>query len=453
MKLTVIGGGGVRSMFLAKSIAKRASYLSITEVVFMDIDNERLDVYGALSKKIFELKAPEVKFSLTLNIDSALKDADYVITTIRAGGDLMRARDERIALRCRVLGQETVGAAGFSFAMRSIPVLVDYCQKIKNLSKPNCKVFNFTNPAGLVSQGLYDAGFNFAFGICDAPSGMLKNFSNIMGKEVNGECYGLNHLSFFNNVYSDGKDVTRLILESSNIIMNSDLRYFNPNLLKRNGFIPNEYLYYYYYPEKALFNIIRSGKSRGEIILDLNIKMTRELKEEHVKNNFDESIKVFSKWYGKREKAYMANETGMARKKKWSFDIESDNDGGYADIALKYIELELTDNGGDMILCVPNKNKAIMQLDDDDIIEVSCSVTKTSCIPHKIHEIPDVNLQLIKQVKLYERLASKAILNADFDLAVDALYVNPMVGSYALADELATKYFEHNKNYLITRLK
>ena len=35
MKLTVIGGGGVRSMFLAKSIAQKAAELHITELVFI----------------------------------------------------------------------------------------------------------------------------------------------------------------------------------------------------------------------------------------------------------------------------------------------------------------------------------------------------------------------------------------------------------------------------------
>ena len=41
MKLTVIGGGGVRSMFLAKSIAQRAEELHIDELVFMDNDSDR----------------------------------------------------------------------------------------------------------------------------------------------------------------------------------------------------------------------------------------------------------------------------------------------------------------------------------------------------------------------------------------------------------------------------
>ena len=154
MKLTVIGGGGVRSMFLAKSIAQKARELDITELVFMDDNGRKLDIYGAMAKTVAAKICPELKFTLTTDATAAVSGADYVITTIRVGGDDMRVRDERIALGMGVLGQETTGAAGFSFAMRSVPALTDYCELVKRCAAPGCKVFNFTNPAGIVSQTL-----------------------------------------------------------------------------------------------------------------------------------------------------------------------------------------------------------------------------------------------------------------------------------------------------------
>ena len=210
MKLTVIGGGGVRSMFLAKSIAQKAEKLGITELCFMDNDSKKLSVFGEMAKHVAFLICPSLSFTLTTDAVEAVSDADYVITTIRVGGDTMRVRDERIALDLGVLGQETTGAAGFGFAMRSIPALIEYCELIKKYSKPDVKVFNFTNPAGVVSQALSDKGYNFTFGICDAPSGMLHSFASLLGVHsdgVYGNIYGLNHLSFFNKVTVDGKDV------------------------------------------------------------------------------------------------------------------------------------------------------------------------------------------------------------------------------------------------------
>ena len=113
MKLAVLGGGGVRSPFLAKSIALGARNIGITETVFMDIDEEKLFIYGKIAKKISELIDPELKFSLTTDSVEALTDADFVITTIRAEGDEGRVFDERSALNEGVLGQETTGAGGF----------------------------------------------------------------------------------------------------------------------------------------------------------------------------------------------------------------------------------------------------------------------------------------------------------------------------------------------------
>ncbi len=112
MKLTVLGGGGVRSPFLAKSIINRAEELGIAHVVFMDNDSEKLRIYGGMAKKMAHIINPNVDFTLTTDAVEALTDADFIITTLRVGQDKGRTMDERIALNHNVLGQETIGAGG-----------------------------------------------------------------------------------------------------------------------------------------------------------------------------------------------------------------------------------------------------------------------------------------------------------------------------------------------------
>ena len=217
MKITVIGGGGVRSMFLAKSIAQKAEKLKIDELCFMDNNEEKLRIYGGMASHVASLLCPKMKFTLTSDAVEAVKDADYVITTIRVGEDDMRAKDERIALNYGVLGQETTGAAGLSFAMRSVPALAEYCELIKKYSKPDVKVFNFTNPAGVVSQTLRDMGYDFTYGICDAPSSMLRTFALMYGEnpnDITGECYGLNHLSYFKSIKLCGREIMNELIEN-----------------------------------------------------------------------------------------------------------------------------------------------------------------------------------------------------------------------------------------------
>lgn len=449
MKITVIGGGGVRSMFLAKSIAQKAEALRIDELCFMDNNAEKLSIYGTMAKKVASLIYPEMKFELTTDAVEAVKDADYVITTIRVGEDEMRVRDERIALDRGVLGQETTGAAGFSFAMRSVPALAQYCELIKKYSKENVKVFNFTNPAGVVSQTLRDMGYDFTYGICDAPSGMLRSFAKLYGSDpdnIRGEVYGLNHLSYFDSITLDGRDILDELIENDEAYTSTDMRYFEKELLRDRGSILNEYLYYFYYREQAVDNILKADKTRGEQICEINKAMTRELKGVDIENDFDTAFRIFEHWYGERENNYMASETGVKRKNEWHFDIHCKDDGGYAGVALKFIEIAQSGRRDSMILCVPNGN-AIDGLEPEDVVEITCDITREGAKPHHFGRVDEQNLELIRRVKNYERLSSLAIRKKSRLTAIQALTLHPLVNSYSIARELVDAYIEHNREY------
>lgn len=449
MKITVIGGGGVRSMFLAKSIAQKAERLKIDELCFMDNNAEKLRIYGGMASHVAGLLCPELDFKLTSDPIEAVTGADYVITTIRVGEDDMRAKDERIALDKGVLGQETTGAAGFSFAMRSVPALAQYCELIKKYSRPNVKVFNFTNPAGVVSQALRDMGYDFTYGICDAPSGMLRSFALLYNESpdnISGEVYGLNHLSYFKSITLNGKEIMDELIENDEAYKKTDMRYFDKELLRDRKAVLNEYLYYFYYREQAVKNILNADKTRGEQIRDINKNMTAELSKMDIENDFEGCLEVFNKWYGMREGSYMASETGVKRTTPWKFNIYEEDDGGYAGVALKFIETAQSVATGTMIMCIPNEG-AIDGLRDDDVVEITCDVNADGCVPHRIGKVDEQNLEIIRRVKIYERLASKAIINKDKSSAVQALTLHPLVNSYSLAKELVEEYIEHNKQY------
>lgn len=450
MKIAVIGGGGVRSMFLAKSIAQRASELGIETLVFMDNDNEKLQIYGKMAKTVSNKICPSLNFILTTDAKSAVENADYVITTIRVGGDEMRVKDERIALGMGVLGQETTGAAGLSFAMRSVSALAEYCELIKKYAKPECKVFNFTNPAGVVSQTLRDMGYDFTYGICDAPSGMLRSFEKLYGVPegtAKGEIYGLNHLSYFSSIKINGKEMLHEIIENDEAYEKTDMRYFEKDLLRQRNAVLNEYLYYFYYREKAVANILKAEKTRGEQIAEINRKMTAELREIDIEKDFDRAFKIFEHWYGERENNYMASETGIKRKQPWKFDIFGKDDGGYAGVALNFIEIARSGKNDSMILCVPN-NGAIEGLLDSDVVEITCDIDENGATPHKFGKVDEQNFEIIRRVKIYERLTSEAIRTNSKTKAIEALTLHPLVNSYSLACSLVEKYLEHNKEYI-----
>src|SRR5690349_7439060 len=112
MKLTGIGGGGVRTPRLIPSLVKRAARLGLDELWLMDNDAEKLELIGGLCQQM----AANAPFKLVLSTDAreSIRDAQHVITSIRPGLEQGRATDERICFDHGVPGQETTGAAGFA---------------------------------------------------------------------------------------------------------------------------------------------------------------------------------------------------------------------------------------------------------------------------------------------------------------------------------------------------
>lgn len=454
MKLTVLGGGGVRSPLLAKSIVNRAKQLGIDKIVFMDNDSEKLRIYGGIAKKISSIIDSSIIFELTTDAVDALSDADFVITTLRVGQDKGRTMDERIALNHGVLGQETTGAGGFAMAMRSIPALKEYCQLVREYSKPGALIFNFTNPSGLVTQALRDEGFDNIYGICDGPSEFIKELVELIEakhEDVEIECFGLNHLSYFRSVKVKNEEMIDRIINNPKLYQNTEMRFFDPELVKDFGMLLNGYLYYYYNREKAVENINKSGKTRGETILDINEDMYKELKDIDLEENFEKAIEIYLKYYDKREKSYMAIESGSTRGETKKITLDSRqkgvDDGGYAGVALNFIEAYISGNPCEMVLSVPNCG-AIDGLQDNDVVEVTCHIDKNGPIPIKVGEVPEIQMNLIRQVKLFERLAVEAIKNRSIKIATEALMVHPLVNSYTMAKELVKEYIEAHSEYI-----
>ena len=180
MKLCVIGGAGARSAFLTKSLVKSARDIRVDHIVLLDNDQQKLKTYGEISRELARRLDPELTFEVTSDARAALTGVDYIITTIRAGGDAGRLFDEQTCLAHGVLGQETTGAGGFAMAIRSVPTLVYYCTLAREVANPGHLIFNFTNPSGIITQALRSKGFDNVYGICDAPSGFIKQLEEIL---------------------------------------------------------------------------------------------------------------------------------------------------------------------------------------------------------------------------------------------------------------------------------
>lgn len=457
MKLTVLGGGGVRSPFLAKSLALQVNKIGVTSVVFMDNNDKKLQIYGNLSKEIFEKLNDKVKFSIISDPIEALKDADYIITTIRVGEEEGRVKDERVALKNGVLGQETTGPGGFSFSIRSIPIILDYCKMIEKYSSKDAILFNFTNPSGLVTQAIQKSGFSKKFfGICDAPSELIREICHIIGEKeenVKIDCFGLNHLSWFRNIQVNGKDITKSIIENPKIYKETEMRYFDVDLVHlSDDMLLNEYLYFYYYREKAVQAIVDSGKTRGEQILEINNKMYNALKDIDIHNDLDKAFEIYFSYLIERESSYMARESGVEKSNKrevipLSEFLKLPDSGGYAGVAIDILEAASNNHNKRVVVSVKN-NGALEFLDYNDVVEISCTIDENgNAVPIKMNNIPKMQENLIKDVKLYENLTVEAIFEKSIQKAIKALTVHPLVNSYSIAKSIVFDYIEVHKEY------
>ncbi|MDL2327878.1 6-phospho-beta-glucosidase [Ruminococcaceae bacterium OttesenSCG-928-A11] len=449
-KLTLLGGGGVRSPFLAKVLAARAVNAGIGRVVFMDPDAEKLAVFGGISRALLAKHAPEIDFELSTDAVKALAGADYIISTLRVGGDEGRVKDERIALEMGLIGQETVGAGGFAMAMRSIPPLLAYCRLAKQHASPGALMFNFTNPSGLVTQALRSAGYHNVYGICDSPPEQAHEFVRLLGLppgETEVRCYGLNHLSWFPSIRHGGREYIGDCLAHPRLCLDTEQRFFDPALLQSMGTLCNGYLYYYYYPDKAYAGIMAGGKTRGETVLETNRAMMAAMAGLELPRQLDRAAELFLQAYGERENNYMAIESGTKRQAV-QLDLDPTRGAeGYAGVALDFIEAVNTGAPRRMYLSLPN-NGAIPGLRDEDVIESSCVVDGGGPRADRHTGIPDENMGLILRVKAFERLAAEAIAERSLEKAARALMNHPLVNSYSLGKRLAAAYVEAHAGFV-----
>ena len=445
MKIGVLGGAGVRTVIFINGLLKRYRKLHIDEVVLYDIDFKKLAIIGKLCRHVVAREGCDLVVREVYDAVDAIRGMDYIVTTLRVGGDHSRVIDETVALRNGVIGQETTGVGGFSMAVRTIPVLLDYCKLIAEYA-PDAWIFNFTNPSGLVTQALHSAGCHRVIGICDAPSSMKYRMAQYLGvteEELYVEFFGLNHLSWIRSVEVRGEEIMpKLIGDDDFLASIQELEIFDPAVIRDTGMLPNEYLYYYYHREKALANIQKSEMTRGQTIEQVNLAMMKELGEMDIDADPEGALQIFLWYMQLRENSYMSIESGSANRPLLEKGTLSVPEGmGYAGVMLDCIEGMQSEEGRTLVLSVLNRG-AIPFLCDEDVVEVTCRVSKNGIEPVKQTSVPAMCEMYIRLIKYYERKSVEAVLDGDEDKAVEALMLHPLVNSYSLAKKLIADYNE-----------
>lgn len=444
MKLTLIGGGGFRVPHIA-SVFQEGSPVRLDELCLYDVDPERLAVMDNVLSQLGLAEAIGA-VTTTSSLEGAVAGADYIFSAMRVSGACGRVIDEREALARGVLGQETVGIAGYAYAFRQIPEALRLAEAVAELA-PQAWVMNFTNPAGIITQAMRTIHPRVV-GICDTPIGMVRRAMHVLGvdeSEAEYDYVGLNHLGWLRTMMVGGVDrLPELVGDDALLERMEETQVIGADWIRALGHMPNEYLYYYY-KNREIVERLRHGTTRGEFLVKQQ-------------GHFYDSAAAFPAQAGRlwREADAERNATYMAEARKEGEDRpdEGVDTGGYQRVALELMNA-LT-NGADsqfqMILGVGNADAddyegnglLIPELRADAIVEVPCCVDAQGIHPQRPARVTGPELGLITSVKACEELVIDAALAGDREIAWKALASHPLVDSIDVARDVLEAYIKEN---------
>jgi 6-phospho-beta-glucosidase len=436
VKISIVGGGGTRVPILVNALLDQQEQLDITEISLVDPDRERLDAMDKVVAALVRDKNSPVIISHANTFRECVAGASFVIAAIRVGGDHLRTLDERIPLAMDVLGQETVGAGGFAMAVRTIPVILSMLRDLHEVA-PEAWFINLTNPSGIITQAMANhGGFHNIVGICDAPASittLLAWLLHVAPEDIILDYYGLNHCGFAKSVYVHGHDVLPKILSMIGDVPDFErMTHFSPQFVQQLEKLPNGYIWYYAYKRESLAAIKAAQETRGEEIERRNARLMSDLATS------DDPAGVYKVYLGKREDGYLAEE--------YREEMHLQEGEGYSAVAMNVLQGLAGKQQTVVPVNVMNRG-AIAGLAPDDVVEVPCLITENMIRPLAVGPVDDESRLLIQHMKLYERSLVDAVVYRDLQALENALALNPLVPSPAVAHDLVMAFKEQEAPY------
>ncbi|MFE4227531.1 6-phospho-beta-glucosidase [Arthrobacter sp. NPDC056886] len=465
MRLTIAGGGGFRVPLVYRALSSGPFAGLVRELVLYDVDAGRLAAIEAVLASMAQQGPPGTgpQIRAVSSLPEALDGADMVFAAIRPGGTAGRTADERIALDLGLLGQETTGAGGISYALRSIPPMLRLAEEMRSRC-PAAWLLNFTNPAGMVTEALVPVLGPRVIGICDSASGLVHRAARAAGVALpEGTLdgvgyYGLNHLGWLYRLESAGRDALPELLANPAALSGfEEGRLFPPGLLAGLGGLPNEYLFYYYDTARAVSGMRAAEQTRGESIARQQAELYPQLAAA--------GPEAFALW----DAARLSREEGYLAEARTSGERRDETDlagGGYERVALAAMRALAGGGAADLILNTRNTVDAaestgpagstepeagaarsaaqavpaVPGLPADAVVEVPCRVTPDGAVPVPQDRPGPAQLELMRRVKDVERLVVEAATTGRREAALAAFARHPLVDSEVLAGKLLARY-------------
>jgi 6-phospho-beta-glucosidase len=415
VKIAVIGGGSTYTPELVSGLSRERERIDVHELVLHDIDAERREVVGGLAARMLERQGYDGELLVTDDLDRAVDGADFVLIQIRVGGQEARLSDETVPLMCGCIGQETTGAGGLAKALRTVPVVLEIAERVRDRAASDAWIVDFTNPVGIVTRALLDAGHR-AIGLCNVAIGVQRRVAQLRGIEpgrVEIDQVGLNHLSWVRFVRVDGTDVLPELIATHGDELAGDAG-VPLRLVEELGVLPSYYLHYFYAHDRVLAEQL-DGVPRAAAVAEIE-----------------------------RELLQMYRDPGLTEKPAL---LERRGGAFYSECAIGLVGSIASDDGGIHVVDVRN-GSTVRGLADDDVVEVPARVGRNGAVPLPQPLVAPELLGLIQHVTAYERLAVDAAISGDSVTARKALLTHPLIAQHAPAEELIDRLLEAGAAHL-----
>jgi 6-phospho-beta-glucosidase len=402
MKLAVVGAGSTYTPELVSGL----SALGLDEIALHDIAGERREVVGALAGRMLDRAGFAGRLDITGELERALDGADFVLIQIRVGGQEARLRDETLPLPCGCIGQETTGAGGLAKALRTVPVVLEIAEQAARRAAPGAWIVDFTNPVGIVTRALLDAGHR-AVGLCNVAITFQRLVARLLGVEpgrIEVDQVGLNHLTWVRAVRVDGDDVLGALMAEHGDAL-AEGAGLPRRLLEELGAVPSYYLHYFYDHDRVLAEQ-REGVPRAAEVAEIERRLLEMYR--------DPSLS---------EKPALLEQRGGAFYSEAATGIVSSLAGH-----------------GEAVHVVDMRNRGTLAgLADDDVVEVPARVGPDGPVALAQAPLAPELLGLVQHVAAYERLAVRAALSGDPLDVRKALLAHPLIGQDEMAGALVMR--------------
>ena len=415
MKLAVVGGGSTYTPELVDGLARMQDALPVDELVLVDPAEDRLALVGGLGRRILQRYGHPGRLTTTTDLDAGVAGADAVLLQLRVGGQDARNQDETWPLECGCVGQETTGAGGLAKALRTVPVVLDIASRVEKAS-PDAWIVDFTNPVGIVTRALLQAGHR-AVGLCNVAIGFQRRFAAMLDLEperVRLDHVGLNHLTWERRVLVDGRDRLPELLGRHVEEIADDIE-LPARLLRQLGVVPSYYLRYFYAHDEVVREL-RSSPSRAARVAEIE----RELLQLYGDERLDTKPELLTQRGG----------------------------AFYSEAAVALCAALLGRSETDVQVVNVRNGHTLPFLPADAVVEVPARVGGGAVTPLPVEPLAPLFAGLVSAVTAYEHLALEAALRGGRHRVFEALLAHPLVGQVDLAEGLTDRLLAHNRDYL-----